>query len=78
MIVGSVNPAGEAIVALQIRGSRGASAEFQTVVDTGYNDWLALPEAAIVALGLPFREEGRYVLADGVEVPTRLFEAEVE
>ena len=78
MILGSVNPSGEAIVPLQVRGPRGAKAEFQAVVDTGYNDWLAIPRTAIEALGLPFREEGRYVLADGVEVHTLIFAAEAQ
>jgi clan AA aspartic protease len=53
-------------------------ADFQAVVDTGFNDWLALPPGAIEKLALPFREEGRYTLADGSETASRLFAAEVE
>jgi len=77
-IVGRVHAGGEAVVPLRVRGPRGASAEFQTLVDTGFNDWLTLPAEAINALALPFREEGRYTLADGSQALTRLFTAEAE
>ena len=78
MIFGSVHPGGDAVVSLLVRGPRGTSTEFQTVVDTGFNDWLTLSSAEISALGLSFREEGRYTLANGLEAVTRLFTAEVE
>lgn len=77
MIAGSVHPGGDAVVPLRVRGPSGTIAEFQTIVDTGFNDWLALPNASINSLGLTFREEGRYTLADGSEAVTRLFVGEV-
>ncbi len=73
MIVGSVHPGGDAIVALKVRGPNGVPAEFQTIVDTGFNDWLTLSPRVSHALALPFREEGQYSLADGSQTVTRLF-----
>lgn len=78
MIVGSVHPGGDAILPLRVRGPKGSTAEFQTVVDTGFNDCLVLSAPAIGSLGLPFREEGRWMLADGSEAAARIYSAEVE
>lgn len=78
MIVGSVHPHGDAIVPVRLRGPRGEATEFQAVVDTGFGDWLALSRKQIEALALPFREEGRYTLANGSEAVSRVFVAEAE
>ena len=64
MIVGTVQPGGDAVVPVRVRGER-AAPENQVVVDSGFNDWLVLARDAIEALGLTFREEGRFTLADG-------------
>lgn len=76
-LVGSVHSNGDAIVQVRVRGPGAAAVELDTVVDTGFNDWLAIPQAVIDELSLPFREEGRYTLADGSTAVTRLFAAEV-
>jgi len=47
-------------------------------LDTGFSDWITLPPHIVASLGLIFREEGRYVLADGSISRTRLFEAEID
>jgi len=78
MIVGSVGYGGDAVVCVRVRGPRSTPVEFQTVVDTGFNDWLTLSRRDIEELALPFREEGRYTLADGSETASRVFAAEVE
>jgi clan AA aspartic protease len=81
MIVGSVDPNGDAVVPIRVRGSEAESSrsiELPVVVDTGFNEWLTLPPDMITALSLRFREEGRYTLADGSEAASRLFAAEVE
>ena len=78
MIVGSVHPSGEALVSVRVRGPGGISEDVEAVVDTGFNDWLTLSPKEISGLGLSFREEGRYTLANGSEAVTRLFAAEVE
>ncbi len=76
MMDGSVAPGGDAVVELRVRGPNTIAA-FQTVVDTGFNDYPTLPQAHIQALSLPLREEGRFTLADGSETVSRLFAAEV-
>lgn len=78
MIVGSVYPNGDAIVPLRLRGTGGIAIELQAVLDTGFGDWLTLSREEINALALPFREEGRYTLADGSEVISPVFLAEAE
>jgi clan AA aspartic protease len=78
MIRGSVQSNGDAVIDVQMRGSTAGSARVSTVVDTGFNDWLALPDHAIRSLGLAFREAARYTLADGSEVESRLFVAEID
>lgn len=77
MIVGTVQPSGDAIVPIRVRGPRRATINLQAVVDTGFNDWLMLPRAAIRSLALRFREQGRYTLANGSETVADLFTAEV-
>ncbi|MEX2219373.1 MAG: hypothetical protein WD749_11530 [Phycisphaerales bacterium] len=54
MIVGSVQPSGDAVVPVRVRGPRNKPAEFGAVVDTGFNGWLVLPRDAIQSLALPF------------------------
>jgi predicted aspartyl protease len=76
-MIGSVHY-GEAILPLRVRGPRGTIEPIEAILDTGFNDWLTLSPSQIVILELAFREEGRYVLADGSEAVSRLFEAEIE
>lgn len=78
MIAGAVHADGDPIVPIRIRGTRGGTINLDAVVDTGFNGWLTLSAHKIAALGLRFREEGRYVLAYGSETVSRLFEAEAE
>ena len=77
-MTGTVTHAGDAIVQIAVRATGGQPTEFAAVVDTGFNDYLTLPAADVRSLGLSAREEGRYELADGSLVTTRLFEAEVQ
>lgn len=78
MITGAVQSSGDAVIPLRVRGRPATSVDLAAVVDTGFNDWLALPRSEIAALELPLRETARYTLADGSEVETPLFLAEVE
>jgi clan AA aspartic protease len=68
---------GEAILPVRLRGPDGTIEPIQAILDTGFNDWLTLSPSQIAALGLTFREEGRYVMADGSVTFSRLFEAEI-
>jgi predicted aspartyl protease len=76
MISGWVH-SGEAIVPLRLRGPIGDVVPVEAVLDTGFNDWLTLSSEQIAAMRLTFREKGYYILADGSEVVSRVFEAEV-
>jgi predicted aspartyl protease len=76
-MTGSVH-SGEAILPLRVRGPRGTIEPIEAILDTGFNFWLTLSPSDVAMLELAFREEGRYVLADGSETVSRLFEAEIE
>ena len=78
MIAGSVQPNGDAIVSLRLRGPRGYDARVEVVVDTGFNESLVLPSSVIRALGLEFRENTCCSLANGTTVNSLLYAVEVE
>jgi clan AA aspartic protease len=78
MILGSVLASGEAVVSVRMRGENKRMLNFRAVIDTGFNDWLTLTSEEIATLGLTFREAVRCLLADGSEIVSRIFTAEVE
>lgn len=63
MIIGRVQNR-EAIVELEIASDSGTF-PIESVIDTGYNGQLTLPESVITNLGLPFAGHRRGLLADG-------------
>jgi clan AA aspartic protease len=65
VITGIVTASGEAIVRLTVRGPAGPARRIRAVIDTGYNGWLTLPPGHIALLGLPWKEGGQAILADG-------------
>ncbi len=75
---GHVETGGDAVMPLRIRGPSARPADLSAVVDTGFNGQLTLPAARITALALPFREEGRYTLADNSVAVTRLYTGEID
>ncbi len=78
MITGSVLPDGQAVVIVQVRGPSAQIARVQAVIDTGFNDFLALPPSAIQRLQLKVEGEGVYVLADGSKTPMHTYSAEID
>ena len=78
MIAGRVVPGGEAVVSLRVSGQSGQVANVQTVVDTGFNEYITLPPWVIERLDLSPRENDIYLLADGTTRDVRKFVAEVE
>lgn len=76
MIAGEIQPNGEATVRIRLRGPE-KTLDPMVVIDTGFNDWLTLPAVVIDTLGLNWREKMTYNLADGSEVQTHIFEAEI-
>ena len=65
MMTGIVNADLEALLRLSVRDAGGHSHDVEAVIDTGFNGFLTLPPALVVALGLPWlcRQQGQ--LADG-------------
>lgn len=67
----------EAVVTLRVRGPGGSEQEVTAVLDTGFDDDLALPFEIIAALGLPFRETADVMMADGRITPVSIFRGEI-
>jgi predicted aspartyl protease len=74
MIRGVVE-AGEARIALAIRGPRGRKRIVHAVIDTGFTGALTLPAALVQALHLPWQNVVRGTLADGSTCLLELYEA---
>lgn len=77
MIRGVVTPQREAIIRIRIFGSVGQEDEVGAVLDTGFNDFLALPPALVTAMGLPFAAPLLAALADGTVVELSCYRAAV-
>jgi clan AA aspartic protease len=66
VIRGAVSGFREAILSLAVRGPQ-APITVDAVVDTGFTDYLTLPQSAITALALPFGGTVRVSLAGQAE-----------
>jgi clan AA aspartic protease len=77
MIRGIVNAHGEAIIRLLVCGSAGQRQKIKALIDTGFNNWLSLPPALITLLGLPWRQRGQAILADGSQRRFDIYEGTV-
>jgi predicted aspartyl protease len=76
MISGIVTPQREPVIRLRIFGPA-AEEEFETVIDTGFNDFLALPGTIIESLALSFEAPLLATLADGRVIETKSYRAAV-
>ena len=52
MITGTVNERREALISIEVHGSRGKRLVMDAVIDTGFDGFLILPPSLIEALGL--------------------------
>jgi clan AA aspartic protease len=77
MITGIVTGNHQAIIHLVVRGPAGQEQKIEAILDTGFDGWLSLPSSLIVGLGLPWRQRGRALLADGRESVFDIYEASV-
>lgn len=75
MIDGTVTNGREAVIPLEIRGTRDSVAKAQASVDTGYNGFLTLPRSVIEDLALPFAGIGQAALGDGRDVEMDVYVA---
>jgi clan AA aspartic protease len=65
VITGVVNANLDATVPLTVYDSNGQPQQIEATIDTGFDGYLALPPALIVALALPWVRQHRGYLADG-------------
>jgi predicted aspartyl protease len=74
MITGVVTHNREAIVTLTLRGSQGLEADIDAVLDTGFTEYLSLPQVWVAALALTYLFTDDVTLADGAIVQVNLYE----
>jgi predicted aspartyl protease len=77
MISGTVTPDRGAVIQLVVRGPTGSEETVDAVLDTGFNDALALPPPIVSAPGLPFATPIVAALADGTLVQMSAFDGTV-
>lgn len=78
MITGIVNLARrEARILLIIQGDEGRSSEVEAVLDTGFTEYLSLPQAQIDALRLPYVKSEKSFLSDGSIIECAIHEGVV-
>ena len=76
MISGIVNSAREAVISIEILGASG-SRIVETIIDTGFTDYLTLPASIINELGLPIDSVTRVTLADNLSSVVNVYLAEI-
>jgi clan AA aspartic protease len=78
MMTGNVNADLEPLLRLTVRDAGSQPQEVEAVIDTGFNGFLTLSPALIVALGLPWlcRQQGQ--LADGSVLAFDVYVATVD
>jgi clan AA aspartic protease len=77
VITGTVNADREAVIRIRVHDVNGQEQEFAAIVDTGFTGRLTLPPDVIAALGLPWKELGAAILADGSQVLFDVYEATI-
>ena len=65
MIEGRVNSDNEAKVFLDIRDPTGSVRAIEAVIDTGFTEYLTLPQALISLFRMPYADRRVLILADG-------------
>ncbi len=78
MIQGIITPDREALVQLTVLGPDARQATIDTVIDTGFTDFLTLPQTVVDSLGLVFAAPTQATLADGSVVLMHYYWARVE
>ena len=77
-MTGIVTPEREAILRVGVSGPTGRRREFDAVVDTGFNGFLALPRACVSALGLRYHSQATGTLADGSKTTMARYEVQID
>jgi clan AA aspartic protease len=77
VITGVITPGREAVIRLRVARAGRRGVEIDAVLDTGFDDALALPRRLITALGLPWAGPAQAMLADGSIVRLNYYQATV-
>jgi predicted aspartyl protease len=77
MITGAVTRNREAIVRLRLRGPRGVEVEIDAILDTGFTEFLTLPQTSVASLALSQLYTEGLTMADGSIVQADLYECVV-
>lgn len=77
-MIGEVNANKEATLSLRLLGANGQELEIKTVIDTGFNGFLTLPQQLIEQLGYPYISRGYVILADGRLQEIDIYEAQIK
>src|SRR5258708_31475228 len=78
MISGHVSPIREAEIELRIIGPSGDSVVVNAIVDTGFTEYLTLPESLAHRLGFQFLDSDKMILANESIVPVDIYAGTVE
>jgi clan AA aspartic protease len=63
---GTVTARLEATISVRVRDSNGQERDVEAIIDTGFTGSLTLPPVVIAGFGLPWRNRGSAMLANGV------------
>jgi clan AA aspartic protease len=77
MINGTVAPSLHPCIPLDVQADDGTYQTIEAAVDTAFTGFLALPEARVALLGLPWVRQGRSTLADGTVVTVEIHMATI-
>lgn len=78
MIIGHVGAEFDAVISLTVRGFGGQEAQVEAVVDTGFSEYLTLPNEMIEALGLLLQSAVEVELANGARIIVHVYTAVVD
>ena len=73
MIPGVVNIGREVIIPLKLRGANGMEVEIEASVDTGFSEYITLPQSWITALAPPYASDDIMTLADGSSIIVAMY-----
>ncbi len=74
MITGEVRENWEATIRLVLSGPTGRSVEVESVIDTGFTDYVTLPREVVNALAIRYSQSMDFELADGEVAMFDLYE----
>ena len=77
MITGKVASARQAVIEIQLLDQQNRLVSYPAIIDTGFTDYLTLPQSEVQKLGLMFLQTDTFVLGNGEEVELSLYQATI-